>query len=117
LLTDGGYGRKWWGLAREWSSFNTGLRDLISEAKFSEMRVHGTISASPSSSRLSSLGISARSVCALLGATGSQQLLAKTLSSGFAVAVARHAGRLDAGWTARLSAGGPHYEASERIKE
>lgn len=41
----------------------------------------------------------------------------KTLSSGFAVAVARHAGRLDAGWTARLSAGGPHYEASERIKE
>ncbi len=31
----------WWALAREWPSFNTGLRDLISEAEFSEMRLHG----------------------------------------------------------------------------
>ena len=31
----------WWKLAREWPSFKTGLRDLISEAEFSEMRTHG----------------------------------------------------------------------------
>ena len=31
----------WWALAREWASFKTGLRDLISEAEFSEMRMHG----------------------------------------------------------------------------
>ena len=31
----------WWAMAREWPSFKTGLRDLISEAEFSEMRMHG----------------------------------------------------------------------------
>ena len=31
----------WWALAREWPSFKTGLRDLISEGEFSEMRMHG----------------------------------------------------------------------------
>jgi hypothetical protein len=31
----------WWTLAREWPSFKNGLRDLISEAEFSEMRMHG----------------------------------------------------------------------------
>jgi glutathione S-transferase len=31
----------WWALAREWPSFKTGLRDLISEAEFAEMRIHG----------------------------------------------------------------------------
>jgi glutathione S-transferase len=31
----------WWKLAREWPSFETGLRDLISEAELSEMRTHG----------------------------------------------------------------------------
>jgi glutathione S-transferase len=31
----------WWALAREWPSFKSGLRDLISEAEFSEMRTHG----------------------------------------------------------------------------
>jgi hypothetical protein len=31
----------WWALVREWPSFKTGLRDLISEAEFSEMRMHG----------------------------------------------------------------------------
>ena len=31
----------WWALAREWPSFKTGLHDLISEAEFSEMRMHG----------------------------------------------------------------------------
>jgi glutathione S-transferase len=31
----------WWASAREWPSFKTGLRDLISEAEFSEMRMHG----------------------------------------------------------------------------
>jgi hypothetical protein len=31
----------WWATAREWPSFATGLRDLISEAEFSEMRTHG----------------------------------------------------------------------------
>jgi ganglioside-induced differentiation-associated protein 1 len=33
--------RDWWALAREWPSFKTGLRDLISEPEFSEMRMHG----------------------------------------------------------------------------
>jgi glutathione S-transferase len=31
----------WWALAREWPSFKSGLRDLISETEFSEMRTHG----------------------------------------------------------------------------
>jgi ganglioside-induced differentiation-associated protein 1 len=31
----------WWALAREWPSFKTGLRDLIAETEFSEMRMHG----------------------------------------------------------------------------
>jgi glutathione S-transferase len=31
----------WWALAREWPSFRRGLRDLISEAEFAEMRAHG----------------------------------------------------------------------------
>jgi len=31
----------WWAMAREWPSFKAGLRDLISEAEFSEMRMHG----------------------------------------------------------------------------
>ena len=31
----------WWALAREWASFKAGLRDLISEAEFLEMRMHG----------------------------------------------------------------------------
>jgi glutathione S-transferase len=31
----------WWTLAREWPSFRGGLRDLISDAEFSEMRLHG----------------------------------------------------------------------------
>ena len=32
---------EWWSLAREWPSFKTGLRDLISEAELSEMLMHG----------------------------------------------------------------------------
>ena len=32
---------EWWDLACEWPSFKTGLRDLISEAELSEMRMHG----------------------------------------------------------------------------
>jgi len=31
----------WWAMAREWPSFRTGSHDLISEAEFSEMRLHG----------------------------------------------------------------------------
>jgi hypothetical protein len=31
----------WWALAREWPSFKSGLRDLVSEAEFSEMKTHG----------------------------------------------------------------------------
>ena len=31
----------WWNTAREWPSFKSGLRDLISEPEFSEMRIHG----------------------------------------------------------------------------
>jgi hypothetical protein len=31
----------WWALARDWPSFKTGLRNLISEAEFSEMRMYG----------------------------------------------------------------------------
>jgi len=31
----------WWVMAREWPSFKAGLRDLISEAEFLEMRMHG----------------------------------------------------------------------------
>ena len=33
--------KDWWALAREWPSFKSGLRDLISEAEFSEMKTHG----------------------------------------------------------------------------
>lgn len=33
--------RDWWALASEWPSFRRGLRDLISEAEFSEMQMHG----------------------------------------------------------------------------
>lgn len=32
---------EWWAVASDWPSFKTGLRDLISEAEFSEMRTHG----------------------------------------------------------------------------
>jgi glutathione S-transferase len=31
----------WWALASEWPSFKRGLRDLITEAEFAEMRTHG----------------------------------------------------------------------------
>jgi glutathione S-transferase len=31
----------WWAGAREWPSFDSGLRDLISEAELAEMRTHG----------------------------------------------------------------------------
>jgi ganglioside-induced differentiation-associated protein 1 len=31
----------WWAMARAWPSFQTGLHDLISEAEFAEMRLHG----------------------------------------------------------------------------
>jgi glutathione S-transferase len=31
----------WWTSVREWTSFKSGLHDLISEAEFSEMRMHG----------------------------------------------------------------------------
>jgi glutathione S-transferase len=31
----------WWARAREWPSFRRGLRDLIGEAEFAEMRTHG----------------------------------------------------------------------------
>jgi glutathione S-transferase len=31
----------WWALARQWPSFKAGLHDLISDAEFSEMRMHG----------------------------------------------------------------------------
>ena len=34
--------KDWWALAREWPSFKSGLRDLISEAEFSEMNTHGS---------------------------------------------------------------------------
>jgi len=33
--------KNWWAFTREWPSFKSGLRDLISEAEFSEMRTHG----------------------------------------------------------------------------
>jgi hypothetical protein len=33
--------RDWWAMAQEWPSFKRGLRDLISEAEFAEMRLHG----------------------------------------------------------------------------
>jgi glutathione S-transferase len=33
--------RAWWALARQWPSFKAGLHDLISDAEFSEMRMHG----------------------------------------------------------------------------
>ena len=31
----------WWGRAREWPSFRSGLRDLITETEMSEMKTHG----------------------------------------------------------------------------
>jgi hypothetical protein len=40
-IKDRSYVVAWWALARDWPSFKTGLRDLISEAEFSEMRTHG----------------------------------------------------------------------------
>jgi glutathione S-transferase len=33
--------RDWWALASDWPSFRKGLRDLISETEFAEMRSHG----------------------------------------------------------------------------
>ena len=33
--------RDWWRLASDWPSFRRGLRDLISEAEFADMRTHG----------------------------------------------------------------------------
>jgi glutathione S-transferase len=33
--------RDWWSQAQDWPSFRRGLRDLISEAEFAEMRTHG----------------------------------------------------------------------------
>jgi glutathione S-transferase len=33
--------RDWWATASDWPSFKRGLRDLISEAEFTEMRTHG----------------------------------------------------------------------------
>jgi glutathione S-transferase len=33
--------RDWWRLASDWPSFKRGLRDLISEAEFADMRTHG----------------------------------------------------------------------------
>jgi glutathione S-transferase len=33
--------RAWWALAQEWPHFKTGLRDLITEVEFAEMRQHG----------------------------------------------------------------------------
>jgi glutathione S-transferase len=33
--------REWWALASDWPSFKRGLRDLISETEFAEMRTHG----------------------------------------------------------------------------
>jgi glutathione S-transferase len=33
--------REWWARVQDWPSFRRGLRDLISEAEFTEMRTHG----------------------------------------------------------------------------
>jgi glutathione S-transferase len=33
--------RNWWATASDWPSFGRGLRDLITEAEFAEMRTHG----------------------------------------------------------------------------
>jgi hypothetical protein len=33
--------KAWWTSAHEWPNFKSGLHDLISEAEFSEMRIHG----------------------------------------------------------------------------
>jgi glutathione S-transferase len=33
--------KTWWALAREWPSFKSGLHDLVSQAEFSEMSIHG----------------------------------------------------------------------------
>ncbi len=33
--------RNWWAMASEWPNFKTGLSDLISEAEFADMKIHG----------------------------------------------------------------------------
>ena len=40
-IKDRPFVKAWWTSAREWPAFRSGLRDLISEAEFSEMRIHG----------------------------------------------------------------------------
>jgi len=40
-IKDRRHANDWWALAREWPSFKSGLRDLISEVEFSEMKTHG----------------------------------------------------------------------------
>jgi glutathione S-transferase len=40
-ITDRTRVKAWWTSAREWPSFKSGLHDLISDAEFSEMRMHG----------------------------------------------------------------------------
>jgi hypothetical protein len=32
---------EWWARAQQWPSFRRGLRDLIGDAEFAEMRAHG----------------------------------------------------------------------------
>ena len=32
--------KEWWAFVQEWPPFRTGLRDLIAEAEFSEMKTH-----------------------------------------------------------------------------
>ena len=33
--------RAWWAMAQEWPAYQTGLRDLVTEAEYAEMRTHG----------------------------------------------------------------------------
>ena len=40
-IKDRPHARVWWNTAREWPSFKSGMRDLIFEPEFSEMRIHG----------------------------------------------------------------------------
>jgi glutathione S-transferase len=40
-IKDRSHIQTWWSSAREWPSFRSGLHDLISDAEFSEMRIHG----------------------------------------------------------------------------
>jgi glutathione S-transferase len=47
--------RDWWANASEWPSFKKGLRDLISEAEFAEMRTHGPKIRDDVAARLASL--------------------------------------------------------------